>query len=102
MLEIQGAFGSIEGFPPRLVPFKQSANFFGLLDAALDGFQDPVDGLGIPAEYKIRIKMALEHILYLVRGMTDVNSVPPYADILGCLLHILREFHKGVRSMTKS
>jgi serine/threonine protein kinase len=42
---------------------------------------DPVDELPVPENTKFIIRGGLEQIMQLVRGMTSVNSVPPYDDL---------------------
>jgi serine/threonine protein kinase len=66
-----------------------------------DGYlYSPVDVLPIPLEYKTEIKLLLDEILTLVRGMTEVNSVPPYADILACFRDARRYYMEGVLATT--
>ena len=77
---------------------KRSTNYFAsTFIEGMNGFvYSPVSILPIPEENKTEIKTLLKEILILVRGMSDVNAVPPYAEILLRLRDARRSYLEGI------
>ena len=61
---------------------------------------DVLGSLNITMEYKDSIRIELEKVHDFVRGMDhDVNSVPPYGEIMECLGNAIRLYTRGRRSL---
>ena len=81
-----------------LLEYKQRGDWFSL--PVIPGISD--DGFDVlatvPPEIRGMIRKELEKILLLVRGMNEVNYLPPYEEILSSFQKIFRLHARAMRA----